>query len=349
MASIKILPADLKSLVKEILIKSKVDPEESDIIAEILVWTDLVGRYPQGVCRLPNYLKRFRHGLIISPCDYSVERESGAVCVINGNNGFGQYVGHVAMLKAVDLAKQYGVGAVGVCNSNHFGANSYYIERIVQNGQMGIAVSNSAPLVAPYGGISAVFGTNPFAFGAPTPKGQSVLVDFSTGAIAGSTIRKALASGTNIPEGLVVDKNGKSIVDPKEASKGVILPFGGAKGFCMGLMVEILSSVITGAAISHEVASIHNNFDRYNNVGHFFIALDISKFMPLEDYYDRMAQLIGVLKEAKVMKDFHEILLPGETRWRILEKQKKEGIELDSKTINALSELAEKCGVASPW
>jgi len=349
MSPVKILPDDFIRLTNELLCRSGVDTAEASIIARNLVWCDQVGRYTHGVWRLAAYLKRFNLGLIQSPCNPNFEKKTEVVYIIHGNSGFGQYLGVVAMDKAINVAKQYGIGVVGVCNSNHFGAGAYYVERAAQNAQIGLATSNSVPHVAAYGGIPAVLGTNPFAFGVPTKDGQSVLVDFSTSASAGSMIMKALEQKKNIPEGIVIDDEGNSIVDPMLASKGTLLPFGGAKGFCMGLMVEILSGVITGAGISHGVASMFKDFSRAQNVGHLLMAMDISKIMPLEDYYSRMSQLITFIKESKKMKGFDEILIPGERRWRYFEKQKQEGIQLDKKTIDALNELTKELGVATPW
>ena len=114
-------------------------------------------------------------------------------------------------------------------------------------------------------------------------------------------------------------------------------------------MVEILSGVITGAGISHEVASLHKDFERISNVGHLFISLDITKLMPLETYYDRMSQLIDIVKASKTMKGFNEVLIPGETRWRYFDRQKKEGVELDAKTVDLLTDFASALGVDTPW
>jgi len=239
---------------------------------------------------------------------------------------------------------------VGVHHSNHFGAGAYYVQMAAEDYKMGLAFSNSVPHVAPYGGITATLGTNPFAFGAPTRNGQSILVDFSTGASSGSMIMKAKEEGKNIPEGILIDGNGNAIVDPKHtAALEVILPFGGAKGFCLGLMVEILSAVITSSGISHEVASMYKNFEKSANVGHLFLAIDIAKLMPPENYFDRMDALIGFIKNAKKRKGVDEILIPGETRWRNYKKQLTEGISLELKTIASLNTLAKELNVPSPW
>ena len=349
MNTIKTLPDRLLGLVIEILNKSGIDSDEASIIANNMVWTDLVGRNTHGIWRLNAYLKRFNHGLINSPCKPFITQKSKAIHIITGNNGFGQYLGHIAMLKAISIAKQFGIGVVGVCNSNHFGIGAYYVNLATENSQIGIAVSNSVPKVAPFGGISPVFGTNPFSFGAPTRNGRSILIDFSTGASAGSLIIKAIEENKNIPEGIIIDEEGNSIIDPKKSSKGAVLPFGGVKGYCMGLMIEILSGVITGAAISHEVASMYNNFDRASNVGHLFIALDIAQIMPLDKYYDRMLKLIEFVKASKTLKGVDKVLIPGEPQWQLFEKQKKDGILLDKETINTLTKLADELGISTPW
>jgi LDH2 family malate/lactate/ureidoglycolate dehydrogenase len=253
------------------------------------------------------------------------------------------------MDRAIGIAKGHGISLVGVRHSNHFGAAGYYVQMAAERGLIGVAFSNSVPHVAAYGGISAVLGTNPFAFGAPTREGRSVLVDFSTGARSGSVIMHAAREGAMIPEGIVVDENGDPVVDAQKAVDGVILPFGGAKGFGLGLMIEILSAVVTGAGISLEVASLHRDMERESNVGHCFIAIDVSRLMPLDLYYDRMDMLIGFVKESRPQRGVEEVLIPGETRWRIAEGHLAQGIYLDAGAIEALESMAQDWGVSTPW
>lgn len=349
MNSVKIKPEVHKQFTFDLLQKSKIDPKEASVIAEIFTWFDLAGRYTQGLWRLLAYLKRFQAGLIKSPCAPEFIQKSDTICIIDGHDGFGYYLGHIAMVHAIEMSRNYGLGLVGVNHSNHLGGGAYYVELAAKESQIGFAMTNSFPKVAPHGGISSVLGTNPFAFSAPVENGQSILIDFSTSASAGSMIRKALEENKNIPEGLVIDEQGKSILNPRKASDGTILPFGGAKGFCLGLLVEILSGVIAGAGISHEVGSMYKNFDKPANIGHLFLAIDISKIMPMEEYYSRISKLIKFVKESKLMKGFDEIHIPGETRWRNMEKQHKEGIQLDAKTVELLTNFASSIGVPTPW
>ncbi len=339
----------LHQFVVNLLEAVGVDAEETTILAHGLMWTELIGRSNHALLRIPAYLKRFQAGLVTSPCQPKWTKKSDTIYMLDGNNGFGLYLGHLAMLKAIELAKQHGVGIVGVHHSNHSLASAYYVELAAQQGQLGLMMTNTFPRVAPHGGATAVFGTNPFAFGAPLRNKESILVDFSTSALAGGTVRQAIAENRNLPPGLAVDEDGRDIVDPVAVNQGTILPFGGAKGFCLGLMVEIFSSVITGAAISQEVASFYKNLDRPANIGHFFMALNIETLMPLDQYHDRMDMLIAFIKAAKLREGVEEILVPGETRWRTYKKQIEEGVTLTAQTKAQLTDLAHTLNINPPF
>ncbi len=345
----KVQHQELQKFVINLLRNQGVSGEEAEIIARHLVWNDMVGRYNHGTSRLPAYLKRLEQGLISSPCNPQFEVKSNAVTVIHGNDGFGQYLGHIGMTKAIEAADAHGIGLVGVNNSNHFGTGAYYVDLAAQQFKIGIALSNSFPRVAPQGGLSAVLGTNPFAFGVPTGEGKPVLIDFSTSSMSGSAVRKAAEESSEFPKGTCIDAEGNDIVDPFQASQGILLPFGGAKGFCMGLMVEILCGVLTGAAISHEIASLYKDFTRPSNVGHLFIAIDIASMIPMNDFYSRMQMLIDFIKAAIKRPDVAEILIPGEMRWQRFAKQEAEGVMLEKGTVVILSDLARTSDLPTPW
>jgi LDH2 family malate/lactate/ureidoglycolate dehydrogenase len=330
MDEVRVDPALLKRFIGEVLLAAGVDPREAPIIADVFVWFDLIGRHAQGVERLPVYLKRLELGLIVSPCYPELVRKSDAIYLLNGNDGFGHYLGHVAMSRAIDIAAERGVGVVGVCDSNHFGAGAYYAQLAAARLQLGLAVSNDAPRIAPPGGVEPVLGANPFAFGAPLRAGLSVLVDSSVDADSGSTITS-------------------TATQPASAPQATGLPFGGAKAFGPGLMIEILSGVITGSAISHEIAALDENFERSSKVGHLFIALDVSRFMPVKDYFDRMDTLLGLIRASARQAGVDAILIPGETRWRNYTQQSAEGISLALAAIKPLTILARDLGLRTPW
>jgi ureidoglycolate dehydrogenase (NAD+) len=340
----KIEHRKLQQFICDILCTEGVSKEEAEIVAQVLVWCDAIGRYTQGVIRIPTWLKRFKLGLIKSPCHPEFIQKSETISILNGNNGFGNYLGSMAMSKAIELADRYGIGMVGVRHSNHFSASAYYVQMAAARSQIGLAFTNGFPRTAPHGGITATLGTNPLGFGAPMRNGESVLVDFATSSSSGSAIRQAMVEDRAIPEGVLLREHPQAGSD-----QDAILPFGGAKGFCLGLMVEILSGVITDSGISHQVGSAYKNFDRSSDVGHLFISIDISKAIDMELYYHKMDLLISYIKAAQKQLGIEEILIPGETRWRNYQRQLVEGINLEPKTIESLESIAKDLNISIPW
>ncbi len=349
MSSVNIGIEQLRNLTGEILVASGADEKEAVILAEILVWCNQVGRPNQGVWRLPLLTRRFRENLIKSPCTPEFEQSSPSITLIDADQGSGHYIGHIAMQRAITIARETGVGIAGVTNSNFYGAGSYYINLACENGMVGLAMSNSFPKVAAFGGVKSVLGTNPFAFGAPRRNGDHLLVDMATSSSAGSSITKSTEQGIKLAEGIAIDENGNAITDPEKVQSGSLLPFGGAKGFGLALMVEILSGVLTGAGFSHGVKSMYKNFEESGDNGHFFIAIDVQKMIPLDSYYDRMDELIDSVKASADGIEGKDVIFPGEMRWVEYQKSLVEGISLDEKTAASLEELSEQLNVKIIW
>ena len=323
-----------------VLAAAGADSEQAASVAEVLVWSDTVGRPNQGVWRLPILSRRLQSGLFQCPCQPRVESKAPALATIDGNNGMGHHVGRLAMDTAIERARATGIAAVGVRNSNFLGAAGYYAQLASRHAMVGLAMSNSFPKVAPHGGTQPVLGTNPLAFAAPLRDGTGVIVDLATAASSGSKITKSVEEGETLPEGIAVDRAGEPITDPARVPEGALLPFGGAKGYAVALMVEILSGVITGAGIAHGVHSMYRDFNRGGDNGHFFMAIDIARLMPLDAFYDRMELLIAALRH------HDDVLLPGEVRWRERQRALSTGtVDLDDKTTEALDALAGSLGV----
>jgi LDH2 family malate/lactate/ureidoglycolate dehydrogenase len=212
---------------------------------------------------------------------------------------------------------------------------------------IGFAFTNAQGRVVAHGGLRPIFGTNPIAFGAPLRDGRSVLIDFSTSMMAGTVLRKGLESNEPIPQGVAVDEHGKPATNPAELF--AMLPFGGAKGYCLGLLVEILAGVITGSLMSFQIPYKPEKTQRVTRIGHVFLAIDIATLLPLPEYYERMAMLVTAIKDSPLQPGVSEVLIPGEARWRSYLKQIKEGILLDSETIESLESLAAERKIATPW
>lgn len=325
------------------------DATEAVVIADNLIWADLVGRFTQGVWRLTVLLPRLRSGLVRSPCVPEFIQKAEGMGVVDGHDGFGHYVGHIAMKKAIELAQGNGTGLVAVRNSNHFGASAYYVELAAQAGMIGFAFTNATRRVAAHGGLTPIFGTNPVCFGAPLENGESVLIDFSTGAMAGSVIRKASEAAQPIPEGVAIDEHGNPITDPQQAQRATLLPFGGARGYCLSLLVEILTGVLTNSLISFQIPTMHEKNQSPSRIGHFFFVIDISRLLPLSEYLRRMETLVAEVRKSRLQTGVTEILIPGESRWRNYAEQLREGILLDWTTTESLKSIANELEVSTPW
>ncbi|GAB4281032.1 MAG: Ldh family oxidoreductase [Candidatus Promineifilaceae bacterium] len=334
-----VLKADCWQFVKAASVKAGVEAEEAGVLADVLVWNDLVGRMTQGAARLEIYLRRVMRGLIRSPVTAVPFQRSHTTAILDGQGGLGPVNARKAMNHAITLAQEHGIGIVGVNNSNHFGTAAYFINMATQANMLGFAFSNATPKVTHPHGKTPFIGTNPLGFGAPMANGRSLLVDMATSASAGSTIRQKIEIHENLPPATVrsIDVSDKI---KHETASPVLLPAAGGKGLALGMMVEILSGVITGSSISHQVGSLYHSWDKSLNTGHLFMAVAIEPFLPLTAYFERMAYLIDMLKTVEPLTPEAELLYPGEKRWQLYEENTKSGIPFTNKTIDQLNQLA---------
>ena len=345
-AAMTISAETLEDFARTLLEAGGLDLAQADTVARNLVWNEMIGRGNFGFLRLPLYLERLARGGISSPCTPRFEQRDAAVACMDADNAFGQYAGTLAMERAIALAGETGTGVVAVRNSNFFGTGAWFVNLAASRGMLGIAMSNAFPKVAAHGGTLPVFGTNPFAFGAPRRHGEPLMVDMATSGLAGSTVRQHRREGTDLPEGLAVNADGTPLTDPDALGAGALLPFGGAKGYGLALMVEILAGVLTGAGVSRGVSSMYEDVAHGGDNGHLMIAIDIARFLPLETYHDRLEGLIASIRSSA---GAGEVLLPGELRWRTFRDSERDGVALSPDAIEALETAARDTGVAVPW
>ncbi|MEW6696326.1 MAG: Ldh family oxidoreductase [Bacillota bacterium] len=313
---------------------------DADIVADVLVDTSMEGLDTHGISRLPIYTTRIQNGRINPKANLQVNKTAPAVAAIDGDNGLGQLVGVKAMEVAINLAKEAGVGAVSVKRSNHYGASSYFCKQAAAAGMIGMAFTNTPSGIPPWGGREAYFGTNPIAFGFPA-KEQPVVVDMSSSIVARGNIILAAKQGKPIPEGWAIDKEGRPTTDAKAALEGAVLPMAGPKGYAMALAVEIMSGIISGSAFGKEVGWIYDESTKPVDIGHFFIALDVSRFMPMDTFKDRTQQMITEIKESPKAEGVDEIYIPGERRTLKSNVRKQEGIPIPDALLAELNQLAK--------
>ena len=334
---------DLSKFIAELVAAHGADEDQASATARHLVWCEMVGRTNFGIERLPILFKRMKAGVLDGRCVMAFEKVAPAIERLDGGGGFGFAAGERAMARACDIAGAQGIGVVGVRNSNFFGAGAYYVNIAASRSMIGLALSNSFPKVVAHGGMKPVLGTNPFAFGAPRKNGDHLLFDMATSALAGSTVREHMVSGKPLPEGLAIDSEGRPVTDVAKVGDGALLPFGGAKGFGLSLLVEILAGVITGAGVGDGVASMYNDFARSGGNGHFMLALDVGRWMSMDDYHARFEGLIAAIKASG-----ESVLLPGEVRWQNYRDSMADGIAIAPARWSEMVKTAGELGIAAP-
>ena len=317
------------------------------MVADSLVRANLEGTDSHGVSRLPVYVRRMGEGRISPNPNVMVERH-GSVLRVDGDNALGQVASYKALKAAIPVAREAGLAGAAVRHSNHFGAAAYYCQLACDEGLALIATTNSPPGIAPWGGREAYLGTNPIAFGFPVKNGPPVIVDMSSSVVARGRIINAAREGVPIPEGWATDEEGLPTTDASAALRGAGLPLGGAKGYALALAVEILSGVLTGASFGPHVNNLYGEGGPPSDVGHCFILIDVSRWLPEEDYEAAVQQLLREIKASPRARGVGEILYPGERRHRTRLENAGEGVALPDAARAELAALAEGHDVPFP-
>ncbi|GAB4539105.1 MAG: Ldh family oxidoreductase [Haliangiales bacterium] len=338
-----------EAFARALLVSHGADRDQATSIAEVLTWAHSRGGVTEGLWRLPILCRRFADGLYQSPCRPRVQPLSPALVQIDCDGdqfgGSGPYLGQLAMSRAVERARDVGVAMVAVRGGSWFGAAGYYANQAAQADMFGLAMSNSVSKVTPVGGAERVLGTNPIAFAAPRQDQPALLFDTATSATAGSIVSLHEQLGRPLPPDVAVDRAGQPTRDARDVSAGgALLPFGGAKGFGIGLLVEILAGVLTGAGIAREVRSLHHDLDRASNSGFCLIAVDISRFMTVGEFSARLETLAGYILGAG-----DDVRLPGQRAWAEHAYSREHGVAIDDDTRAKLAAQAAPHQLAVPW
>ncbi|MCX8171478.1 MAG: Ldh family oxidoreductase [Candidatus Bathyarchaeota archaeon] len=316
--------------------------EEARLVSELLVKSNLVGHDSHGIIRVIQYVGEIEKGFIKPGARIQVIKENSSTAILNGDWNFGQVVAKRSMELAIEKAKKNAIGIVCAFNCNHIGRLADYAIMASENNMIGIVVANSTKFVAPFGGKERVLSTGPICFAFPSNLEFPFVIDVATSVVAEGKVRVALHKGEKIPYGWIIDKDGNPSDNPKDLyDGGALLPLGGDehghKGFGLGLAVEVLSGILTGAGCAYEE-------DKRGN-GVFFEVIDVEKFMSIEEFKKKVSDLIKVIKNSKLRPGFKEILIPGELEYLTERKRLKEGIYVPEKTWEEIKSLAKKLGI----
>ena len=307
-------------------------------IADGLVMADLRGVPSHGVSRMDNYVKRISSGVVSKTNKIIIEQEYPASAVLDGCNSMGMLAGKYAMDFCVKKAEKSGLCFVTVKHSNHFGMASIYVAQAAEANMIGYCSTNAPQNIAPWGSSKAYMGTNPIAIACPAVNAP-IILDMAPSIVAMGKVILAAKTGKEIPLGWAITKDGKPTTNAEEGRQGSVLPIGGAKGSGLAIFVDILCGILSGAAFGPHINNMFTDFKNPQNVGHVFCAIDISKFIDVEQFKTQLQKMIDEIKALPKAEGFSEILMPGEIENRKLIQHKKDGVPIEDDILKELQAL----------
>ena len=270
--------------------------------------------------------------------------ERGGALLVDGGNAMGQIGGTFAMDLAITRAREAGVAFAALRRSNHCGAMDWYTLRAARVGMVGLAGTNALPTMAPMGGTEKIVGINPLSVAMPAGRHAPFVLDFAFGATAHGKIRVHHQKGAPIPEGWALDAEGRPTTDAGAALAGLIQPIGGHKGVALGMMVGMLSSLLSGAGYGLETGDMVGGATPGAD-GQFFIAVDVAAFVESDEFRRRVDGVIDEVHGSARRDGVDRLLVPGEIEAELEEAHARDGIPLAAETVDGIAAAAEALGV----
>jgi ureidoglycolate dehydrogenase (NAD+) len=344
-AQSRVRAPDLEAFCIEAMRTADLREQDARLTAEVLVTTDTWGVHTHGTRQLRGLLKNVRDGRLSASAKPAVTAEGAGWAMIDGQFAMPPATAYRAMERAVTKAQSSGVGYVGVRRSSHFGAAGFYANLAARHGMIGIAVTNVDPVMTVPGARGKVLGSNPIAYAAPAGRIESVFLDIATSVAAVTKIFNAKTMGQPIPEGWMVDDEGRPSTDARlYPEHGTVVPMAAHKGYGLAVLVEILGAVLTGASIASAVTPWGAENVGPTDQGHAFIAINVSAMMPIEEFRKRMDGLIVEIQGAPKAKGSDRIYLPGEMEWEHRTAALADGMILPPYVVESLRGLAADTG-----
>lgn len=336
----------LQDFVAQALGSCGVGEADAAKVASLMVEADIYGYSTHGVFRLRQYLARLADGGCNPAPNVTIAQETVATALIDGDNG----LGHLAMAAARDLAiekaRAAGIGWVGVRRGNHAGPLALYVRPQAEAGMLGIAAAvGSANHVPPYGGTDLLIGTNPIAFSAPAVGADPFVFDMATTVAAMGKIKTMLQQGQSMPEGWMVGRDGKPLIDPNRKSEGFLLPIGGPKGFGLSVAIGLMAGVLNGAAFGSDVVDFTKDTTSPTNTGQFVAALNPAAFGMGDEFPEVAAQIFAEMRGSTPLPGHDPVRLPGDGKTAAAERRRKNGLDLNPALRLDLNVLAADCGL----
>ncbi len=325
---------------------------------DVLLSADLRGIDSHGLARLSGYVRLWQAKRINSQPNIRIVHETPSTAVVDGDHGLGLVIAPFAMEIAIAKAKACGTGWVAVKGSNHFGIAGQHAMMALEHDMIGMAMTNASPLVAPTFSVERLLGTNPICVAIPAGTQPPFVADFATTTAANGKLEILQRKNQQAPEGWIQKKDGSSSIDPNEVKNGgALLPLGSDrehgshKGFCLGAWVDIFSAVLSGANygpwVPPFVSFLAPPTDPVGEgIGHFFGAMRVDAFRPVDEFKQHMDQWIGRFRSAKTVEGQSHLIIPGDPEREFEVLRRKDGIPLDPQVMEDLKQLGATMDVS---
>jgi (2R)-3-sulfolactate dehydrogenase (NADP+) len=319
----------LHDLIVQALVRSRTSSVNAQAVARALCAAEADGHPAHGASRAPFYAKQARSGKVDGMATPLVDRPADAVVSVDARNGFAYAAVAAGLERVCEFVPTAGVAAVAVANSHHLGMVGYHIEPLAERGLLALAFSNSPAGIAPWGGHTAVFGTNPIALAAPREHGPPLVIDLSMAQVARGKIMMAASRGESIPDDWALDTDGKPTTDAAAALAGTMMPMGGRKGAALALLVELLAAGLTGSRFGHEAGSFFTADGPPPGIGHLFVVFSPPAFSSVP-----LAARVGQLAAAILAQPGTR--LPGDSRLVRRARARSEGVQIAETLLDDL-------------
>ena len=327
-------PDTLRAGIAAALEASSTSPANAQSVAAALTLAEIDGKKGHGLSRVPSYAGQAKSGKVQGQVSPSMSRPKPGVLAIDAGHGFAYPAFDLMLNELPSITRDQGIAMAGVYRSHHYGVAGHHVEKAADQGMVALLFGNTPVAMAPWGGKTALFGTNPIAFAAPIAGQPPLVIDLATSKVARGNIMAASQRGDDIPEGWALDADGQPTTDAKAALGGTMVPLGDAKGAALALMIEVLAAALIGAGFGYEATSFFDAEGDYPNVGQLMIMIDPGAMPQVsgDDFAARMAAMAGLIADDGAR-------LPGSGRMA-KRQAAQDGIDVNDAAWQAALDLA---------
>ena len=349
----------LENFMRDVFIGLGVPEEDSKIIANVLITSDLRGIESHGIQRCKMYYDRIKAGIYEVNTKIDIIKDGPTTAVWDGNCGMGHVIAYKAMQEAIKKAKEFGLGAIAVRNSTHFGIAGYYSLMAIKEGMIGMAVTNARPSIPPTFGVEPMLGTNPLTIGAPTDEAFPFLIDCATSIIQRGKVEVYDRINKPLPKNTVIDEKGDFLTDPGKVlkkmgeKKASLLPLGGKgedtagyKGYGYATTVELLSAALQEGIFLRDTIGIEEEHQNRLKVGHFFLAINIDSFIGLDSFKKTAGTIMRTLRNSPKEPEAKRIYTAGEKEFDAENERDSKGIPLNKSLQNDIKIMRDELDLA---